>query len=182
MAVAMRKLIYIPILILLLCTVRPALAQDEPDRTDTIPHQMVLANLGGMATELIDISYYHAISQTDALGVLAGMIYYPFGHEDVTGFAVALAYRYYPGKRALWRFYVSPEIGYQGAAISPDTTAHGLMIGALVGWQWFPERGFAVGMGFGSRYIFGGNDSPSAALRKPFGLRPAIAFDIGYGW
>ncbi len=160
----------------------PQMATQPPVNADTLPKTIVAVNLGGLATDFIDVSFYHALTGSDALGVLGGLIYYPFGHESVTGWAAALAYRFYPGRRALWRFYVSPMVGYQSASINPDTSASGPMAAAVIGWQWFPEGNLAVGMGFGTRYAFGGSDSPSAEIRKTFGFRPVLVFDMGYSW
>jgi hypothetical protein len=177
----MRRSVRFLLVLILLGAAMPLRAQLSWE-ADTIPHDMLLANFGGLATDFIDLSYYHAFTHRDAVGLLAGMVYYPFGHNDLFGYAAAVAYRFYPGNRALWRFYVSPQLGYQYAAISPDTSAQGAMAGLLIGWQWFPEGPIAVGVGFGTRYIFGGRNSESAAIRKTFGFRPAIAFDLGYAW
>jgi hypothetical protein len=59
--------------------------------------------------------------------------------------------------------------------------AIGLLLSGIVGWQWFPEGNFAVGLGFGGRVILGGRDE-DPVLRDAFGGSAIITLDLGYGW
>src|SRR2546423_237052 len=83
------------------------------DSLIAVPRSFVSINPGGLTADYINLSYYRALSRTDAIGVYAGYIYRPIGGETITGTMFGVAYRLYPAGRALWRFYIGPLLNYQ---------------------------------------------------------------------
>lgn len=148
-----------------------------------IPRNAVMINLGGLTLDYLNMSYYHALDSTNALGVYAGYLYHLVGNERITGYGFGVAYRYYPARRAISRFYYSPIIGIQrGDVVDEDRSPGiGVLISGLVGWQWFPEDVFAVGFAVGGRVILGGKNE-DVVIRTAFGASPVITLDLGYGW
>lgn len=148
-----------------------------------IPRNAVMLNLGGLTLDYLNMSYYRALDSSNALGVYVGYLYHLVGNERITGYGFGVAYRYYPARRAISRFYYSPIIGIQrGDVVDEDRSPGiGVLISGLVGWQWFPEEVFAVGLAVGGRVILGGkNEDP--VIGTAFGASPVITLDLGYGW
>lgn len=149
------------------------------------PRNMVVLNPAGLAADYVALSYYHAFSPSHALGVFGGFTYRPLATVTVTGPLAGVAYRYYPGKRALWRFHYGPMLSYNQFHLKlADSTpaASGVGLGAMVGWQWLPDTNFTAGFALGGQWVFGGGDVRDPALARMFKLRPLLAFDIGYAW
>lgn len=154
-------------------------------RLTEIPTNAVMLNLGGLALDYLNLSYYHTFGAQHAAGAYVGYLYHPVGDERITGYGLGLAYRYYPAGKALARFYYSPIVGVQrGEVIRAEgrDPAVGILVSGMLGWQWFPEGNFAVGLAFGGRIILGGNDEEDPVIRDAFGASPIITLDLGYGW
>lgn len=150
---------------------------------EVIPQNAVMVNLGGLALDYLNVSYYRGFDSNHALGAYVGYLYHLVGDEQIAGYGFGLSYRYYPAGRAISRFYYSPTIGLQlGDVINGQKDrATGVLVSAMIGWQWFPEEIFAVGLGFGVRAILGeGNSDP--VISNAFGASPVITLDLGYGW
>jgi hypothetical protein len=173
------------ILLLLLLACVSAYAQKTTTYTEllVIPKNAVMVNLGGLALDYLNLSYYRALNDHSALGAYFGYLYHPVGNERITGYGYGLAYRYFPAGKAISRFYYSPIVGIQMADAlegrHPLTT--GVLLSGLVGWQWFPEQVFAVGLAVGARVIVG-RGALDPVVSNAFGASPIITLDLGYGW
>ena len=172
------------ILFLLLPAVMVAQKTTTWSPLKVVPENTILVNLGGLTLDYLNVSYYHALGGHHALGAYIGYLYHPVGGENLTGYGVGLAYRYYPAGKSLARFYYSPIIGLQrgeGERIGRED-AVGVLLSGMMGWQWYLEKHFAVGLGFGGRVILGGRDEEDPVVRDAFGASPVITLDLGYGW
>jgi hypothetical protein len=162
----------------------PDSLSDIDDSLLVIPQNMLAVNLGGTLADYLSADYFRAIGRNDAIGIYGGYIFRPIGAETVRGTLFGAAYRYYPGDRALWRFFVGPLVNYQQFEITghENLKSSGVSVGGTVGWQWFPYGHLAVGLGVGLQYVFGGGEITNEAMQRMFGIRPAMTFDLGYGW
>lgn len=164
-----------------------SVAQAQKTTTHTelkvIPRNAVMVNLGGLALDYLNLSYYRSLDSSNALGAYAGYLYHLIGDDRITGYGFGVSYRYYPAGRGLARFYYSPTIGIQLGDVVDDKRdqAVGVLVSAMVGWQWFPEEVFAVGLGVGARAIFG-RQQDDPVIGTAFGATPVITLDLGYGW
>jgi hypothetical protein len=149
-----------------------------------VPQNTILVNLGGLALDYLNVSYYRSLGSHHALGAYIGYLYHPVGGENLTGYGVGVAYRYYPAGKALARFYYSPIVGLQRgeSARAGRDGALGVLLSGVVGWQWYLEERFAVGLGFGGRVILGRSREEDPVVRDAFGASPVITLDLGYGW
>lgn len=172
------------VMLLLLCAGASAQKRTTYSPLKEIPTNAVMVNLGGMALDYLNLSYYRSFGEHHAAGAYIGYLYHPVGDERITGYGYGLAYRYYPAGKALARFYYSPIIGLQqGEVVRQDRKpATGILVSGMFGWQWFPEERFAVGLGVGGRVILGGADEEDPVIRDAFGASPIITLDLGYGW
>jgi hypothetical protein len=153
------------------------------EQLEVIPRNAVMVNLGGLALDYLNLSYYRAVDSNNAFGAYVGYLYHVVGNEQIAGYGFGLSYRYYPAKRAISRFYYSPTIGIQFGDVVNGARDRitGVLVSAMVGWQWFPEEVFAVGLGFGGRMIFGEHSS-DPVIGEAFGASPVITLDLGYAW
>ena len=179
-----QRLFLLPVLMLL--TVLRVAAQKTTTYSElkVIPQNALMLNVGGLALDYLNLGYYHALGTSHAIGAYLGYLYHPIGSDRITGYGYGLSYRYYPADKSLARFYYSPTIGIQQIEGNSGTRARstGVLMSALVGWQWFVEQRFAVGLGIGGRIIVGRDDVDDPALQDAFGASPIITLDLGYGW
>jgi len=172
-------------MVLMLAAGVPARAQKTTTYTPlaVIPQNAVMVNFGGLALDYLNVSYYRALDSSNALGAYVGYLYHLVGDERITGYGFGLSYRYYPARKAIARFYYSPSIGIQmGDLVDEERSSRtGVLLSAMVGWQWFPEGVFAVGLAFGGRVIFG-RQQADPVIEDAFRASPVITLDLGYGW
>jgi hypothetical protein len=176
-----------PVLAILLLLLLSASARAQKHTTYAepakYPENAMMLNLGGIAVDYLNISYYRSFGAHHALGAYIGYLYHPVGDERITGYGYGLSYRFYPAGKSLARFYYSPTIGLQQGEVVKQNRAPalGVLLSGIVGWQWFPQDKFAVGLGIGGRVILGGRDE-DPVLRDAFGGSAIITLDLGYGW
>ncbi|MDB5033758.1 MAG: hypothetical protein JWQ98_999 [Chlorobi bacterium] len=146
-----------------------------------IPHNSVAVNLGGLALDFVNLSYFHSLGESHGIGAYLGYLYHPVGSEQIKGYGYGISYRYYPAAKSLARFYYSPSIGIQQIGLSDGDLTTGVFVSGMMGWQWYVSQHFGVGLGIGARVIFGnGDDRP--VLKDAFGTSPSLTLDLGYGW
>ena len=192
------KLTAVTILALLLGAVVSLHAQQRPavldakaidsllaigDTIITPPTHMIVLNPGGIAADYITLSYYQAINGWNGVGVLAGYTYRQIAEATVTGEFGGVSWRYHPGARALWRFHIEPMVFYHRYHLADSNrSASGIAAGGMLGWQWFPAGGVGAGFAIGAEYVIGDRDAAGPVLDRMFGIRPLVAFNIGYAW
>lgn len=126
-----------------------------------------------------NIGYMQMVSSKVAFG---GALILPAA-QDVSGMAIELEGRVYPGGKGLGGFYVAPRFTYSTLRIRPTNDVTVALAG-FVGWQWFPANDFGIGLGVGYERFFSRiDDGENNSLFGVYGNgRPAIRFDIGYVW
>jgi hypothetical protein len=159
-----------------------SLPQDTLDYAP--PRNMIVVNPGGIAVDYVGLAYYHAFTGNHAFGVFGHYIYRPVGDKAAEGITAGIAYRYHPAGKANWRFHYGPLVGYQTIHVADNrnNTAGGIFTGFAVGWQWLPERGFAVGFGIGESYVARLGDNQDAVINSVFGFRTLLSVELGYAW
>jgi len=149
-----------------------------------IPQNAVMLNVGGLALDYLNLSYYHSLGVSHGIGGYIGYLYHPIGDDRITGYGYGISYRYYPAAKSLSRFYWSPTVGIQQIEGNSGKRAGetGVLLSGLVGWQWFVEQHFAVGLALGGRVIIGKSRADDPVLKEAYGATPIITLDLGYGW
>jgi len=124
-----------------------------------------------------NISYFQKINDGAAIGVGLQMPTI----SGVNGIGVNAEARFYPKGNNLRGFYLAPNFSYNNLTEEGDNENVSITsAGALVGWQWFPDEQFAMGLGIGlDYYFFSGNVDDFEDYN---GFAPALRFDIGFAW
>jgi hypothetical protein len=148
------------------------------------PQNVLIFNPAGIAVDYLSLAYIRAVSSSNALGVFGNFVYRPVGGYLPRGYGGGVIYRHHPGTQALWRFHYSAQLSYLHAWLTAnrDVSGDGVGLGVSVGWQWFPVESFAVGFSIGEQYVAPLSDISNDALRRVFGLRPLLSFDVGLAW
>ncbi len=123
-----------------------------------------------------NLSYFHKIDEKIVIGI--GVQTPTISGIDGFGFNSEL--RYYPSGKQMRGFYFAPNISYNHIKSDEGSTSP-FSIGGLIGWQWFPSKEFALGLGIGIDYYFGSVNTKND-FEKYDGSVPAIRLDIGYAW
>jgi len=122
-----------------------------------------------------NITYIHKFSPTMAGGL--GVQFPTLSGLDEFGVSAEL--RLQPSGKSLRGFYVAPNFSYNHLT-SGDTESSPPSLGVLVGWQWFPEDEFAMGLGLGIDYYTGSVSDKNQNFENYDGTAPLVRFDIGY--
>jgi hypothetical protein len=125
-----------------------------------------------------NLSYFQKVSQNIGLG---GGIQIPTP-AGLDGFGLNAEVRFHPSGKTLRGFYLAPNIAYNRLISDDDDEVSSFSIGTLIGWQWFPSKEFAIGLGIGVDYYTGSASNNDDDFGDFSGFVPALRFDIGYAW
>ena len=156
----------------------PALAQRQVVGVDPL----------GLVVGVIDLTYERVRSPGSSVEVSGQIVSLRLEPWTVTGFGARVSYRLYPRQQAPHGFFYGPfatgasiRVAFDDGSTREETSGTVFAVGALAGYQWVTEGGFAVnvlaqvGATMG-RLSAAGREAPVQSVASGVGLM------LGYAW
>lgn len=139
------------------------------------------ANPLGLLFGVANLNFDFKLSDNFALGVGASYFRYTYLTTSATSIGFSVAGTWFPSHDAFTTgLFVRPEVGYAFASVT-GASASGIAIGANVGYWWFWEGGFNLGLGGGLSY-YGVNYGNLIAGAASSSVGPTLMANIGYAF
>lgn len=134
----------------------------------------------GMAFGAVNANVDFKLSDRFTLGPSVAFTSVSSGGTSATGISLGANANLYLSNKAFQDSWILSAGADYASASAGSLSASGLSIGSTIGYGWFWDSGFNIGLGAGIQYI--SLDYTKLGLTSISGVLPRISFTLGYAF